>query len=478
MNYTLKLIIIFTGVFFIGLTVFILKKPYLVSPLASPECKKCNVILVSVDTLGAKHLGLYGYDRETSPFLDEFSKERGVVFDNAIAQAPWTLPSHAAMLTSQYPAELGVWTATDALPAETKTIAEVLKEQGFTTQAFSNGAFVQPEWGFDQGFDGFSGSLSVKDWDDVPNIFRDAIKWVTDNDREPFFLFIRSFHVHDPYTPSEDALLALGETETSEVHINDIVKANTRAEGPTKEDAVRFSDLYDGEIRELDEALSEFFQGLDRLGLLENTMVIITADHGEEFGEHGTAGFHVALYEETIHVPLIFFIPNAQARRVAEVVEIRTLPPTIVDVLGLEQEPYYEAESAFSHLTEEKQEGVAITTSALERDTIFRIIENAYANIEQFGKTIFPKPRVEEWENSFSSSARSARWHLIRNFNGTFELYDVMADPGEQNNLFPSWTELPSEDRREALVVLRALGSDVPIPCGIYCPSDNNDNEN
>jgi len=103
------------------------------------DCVGCNVILISIDTLGAEHLGLYGYDVPTSPFLDKISGERGIVFNNAIAQASWTLPSHAAMLTSLYPEEMGIWLSTDALPQEAKTIAEVLKENNFITQAFSNG---------------------------------------------------------------------------------------------------------------------------------------------------------------------------------------------------------------------------------------------------------------------------------------------------------------------------------------------------
>jgi len=449
----------------IGLSIFLL------SPAQTPmRCSNCNVILISIDTLGAKHLGLYGYDVPVSPFLDEISKERGIVFDNAISQAPWTLPSHAAMLTSRYPAELNIWTPIDALAKEVKTIAEVLKENGLITQAFSYGAFVQPEWGFDQGFDGFSGSLSQNDWDDVPLIFENSIEWIQENHREQFFLFIHSFHVHDPYTPSPEAVEKISATKISEVYINDIVKANVSPSGPSEEISAEFRKAYDGEIRELDEALRYFFQELDLLGLTDNTVVIFTADHGEEFGEHGTSGFHIALYNETIHVPLIMFIPGTQAQRVRTVSEIRALPPTIIDILNLNQEPFFQVESLLVGVMEEDLEKVALTTTAQKRGEVFSIIEDAYANIEQFGKTIFPKPREKEWEGLYSSSARSYRWHIILNFDGTFELYDLLSDYSEQNNLFPLWAELPSEDRREALIVLRALSADIPIPCGIYCP--------
>lgn len=430
-------------------------------------CSGCNVILISVDTLGAKHLGLYGYGKPTSPFLDKLAKERGIVFENAISHSSWTLPSHAAMLTGRYPAEINVWKAIDALPPDAKTIAESLKENGYYTQAFSYGLFVQPEWGFDQGFDGFSGAISTEEWDDIPRIFDEALLWLRQNQKQPFFLFLRPWQVHDPYTPSEKAIAAIGEKRAEVIRIRDIVAVNRKEGGATRGDIELFRTAYDAEIRELDDGIRDFFEGLNSLGLLENTVVIVTGDHGEEFGEHGTVGAHVGLYNEVIHVPLIFIIPSVRPARVAAIAELRAIPPTLLDILGLRKDTAFPAESLFSRSSTEKN--IALSSSALDREYFLGVAEKAYAAFGQIGKSIFPKPRQKEWDEPYASSVRNAKWHLIKNESGEFELYNLEEDPNELNNLFPSWAAMNSEDRREVLQLFQAIGSDVPVPCGIYC---------
>ena len=473
-----KILFIFIIVFIVGIiliALYISQTKKNSEGLMSFSCPDCNVILISIDTLGAKHLGLYGGIRNTSPFLDTIAAERGIVFENAIAQASWTLPSHTAMLTGQYPADLGMWTPNDALPTEAKTIAEALQENGYQTQAFSNGSFIQPEWGFDQGFDSFSGHLTPEYWDDVPNIFEQSRDWLSTTGGTPFFLFIHSFHVHDPYTPSQEAMEALGEKGIKDVHISEIVEANTKKGGPTKEDADTFRAAYHGEIRELDDALRAFFQELENSDLLENTIVILTADHGEEFGEHGTVGFHVSLYDETIRVPLIYFLPNTKAKRIAEVVEIRSIPGTIVDLLELpSRKPLFQDTSLLPLMHGESKGGrIALSTTGQKRDAVMNIIEDAYQNLGEFGKTVFPEPREEEWENPFASSARSAKWHLIRNMDDSTELYDVSADPEEQIDLSSSWQDLDAEDRKEIFKLFQILDINPKIPCRPYCPPDD-----
>lgn len=433
--------------------------PRLIQPTLISRCQGCNVILISIDTLGAKHLGLYGYDNSTSPFLDRYSRERGIVFENAIAQAPWTLPSHAAMLTSLYPQDLGLWTPFDALSPDAKTIAEVLRDYEFTTQAFSYGPFVQPEWGLDQGFDGFSGSFAIKDWDDVPKIFDESTEWLQEHSRNtPFFLFIRSFHVHGPYTPSKEIMQELGGEEVSEVHIGDVVTANTRKEGIQSEEVLWFRSAYDGEIRELDKRLEKFFQELDILGILDNTVVIFTADHGEEFGEHGIVGSHLALYNETIHVPLIFFLPDSEGTFVKDVVEIRSLPPSILDIIGLEPESSFRAESIFSNSSGNLEKIVARSVQALEREEVFNTIEDLHALLDEFGKTIFSNPREEEWNDPVLYSARSERWHIIYDKDGDVELYDLEADREEQHNLYLEWDTLFPSDQDDVRALFKDLG--------------------
>lgn len=433
-------------------------------------CRNCNVILISIDTFSAKHLGLYGYDRPTTPFLDKFSKEKGIIFENAISQAPWTLPSHTAMLTSKYPYELGIWEPTDSLPKQTKTIAQALKENGFVTQAFSNGAFVQPEWGFDKGFDGFSGTLAENGWNDSPKIFRDSLNWIDKNKKSPFFLFVHSFHLHDPYIPSEKSIKALGGNGVQAFNINEIVSINNEKGGPSVEDSEKLRLAYDGEIRDLDNGLSEFFNGLKSRGLLQNTIIIFTADHGEEFGEHGTAGFHLSLNDEVLHVPLILFLPQGKYKRVKNVVEVRSIPSTITKLLGLNLKNVFDTNSLLDYVSGSNQpENIALSFTALQRKSVLETIETSYSKIEQFGKTIFPKPRTEAWTDDYGSSARSLNWHLIHNADDSFELYDLRIDKNEKNNIYSKWQTFDSNDRKLILGLFRGLDINIPAYCGIYC---------
>ena len=159
--------------------------------LGKPLCKKCNVILISIDTLGAKHTSVYNPSLDTTVFLKKIADEQGIVFDHAYSQAPWTLPSHTAMLTGLYPWDAHIYEKNDKLPQSVYTIAEELNDHGYQTAAFSDGAFAQPDWGFNQGFQEFKGSLKEKDWNDLPRMFNDASAWLEKrkDDTKPFFCY-------------------------------------------------------------------------------------------------------------------------------------------------------------------------------------------------------------------------------------------------------------------------------------------------
>ena len=155
-----KIIIIIGVLIVLGVAYLAYPKPDDVLQEEPLICEKCNVIWLVPDGVGAQYLSLYGYGRPTTPFLDQLSGEQGIVFENAISQSCWSPPSFASMLTAKYPAELGtygMYQLVDAfLPPEERTIATTLKEHGYQTHAISNGPFIQPECGFDNGFDTFS----------------------------------------------------------------------------------------------------------------------------------------------------------------------------------------------------------------------------------------------------------------------------------------------------------------------------------
>ena len=410
-NLSLKRSFIFIAVVFVVLVIILQKLN-----VAEPRCIKCNVILISIDNLNAKQFKPHGHDSSASPFLDKIIQEKGIVFENAIAQSSWALPSYAAMFTGKYPAELGVWGPEDALPLDTKTFTQTLREDGFKTQAFSAGPFVQPEWGFDRGFDGFY-AYSKLDNNNAIDIFRDASQWLRVSGEMPFFLFVRSF--------------------------------------------------YDGKVYEFDEAIENFFIELDKTGLLENTIIVLVGAYGEGLEERDDTGESLSLHNEVVHVPLIFFLPHTKAQRIKEVVETRAISSTILSILGLAEDSTLDTGSLLFPYGPSggDRQGVALSTTAFMNDVVF-------GDDKEFGREISPKPREGEWFNPFASSARSARWHILSNINGTFELYDLNNDPGEKNNLFYMWSDFQTEDRREALRVFRALGADVPMPCGAYCTDD------
>lgn len=391
-------------------------------------CQGCNVILISIDTLGRDHLSLYNDSLDTTPFLKSLAK-KSFVFENAFSQAPWTLPSHVAMLTGAYPWEHNMWIPSDVLSKDAHTIAEQLNEYGYQTAAFSNGAFVRPGWQLDQGFDEFFGDVAEDSWEDTPEIFTESLAWVdTRTSQKPYFLLIRPFETHDPYIEN-------GESVT----IQEIASENLRADGARDGEVERFRNTYRSEIRKTDSALKDFFEKLEDSGELDDTIIIITSDHGEEFNEHGTAGFHaVTLYREVLHVPLIIYTPSERGARITDTVEVRSIPATILELVGLPKNLTV-AQSLVSRM-----EGIfsgdalVLSATALERNALLHNFANGY------GATgLVPTPRDKPFTEQKMLSALRGEWHVIKNRDATVSAYNILTDKAEQQPL----TELPAEVR-------------------------------
>lgn len=391
-------------------------------------CRDCNVVLISMDTLGAKHTSVYDETLDTTPFLAELAEEGAVVFEEAFVQAPWTLPSHTAMLTGKYPWEVGMNSANDLLPEQLDTIAELLQKEGYATAAFSNGAFVQPAWNFDQGFDTFVGRATEDHWNDLPTLAEEAGAWARDAARsaKPFFLFVRPFHVHDPYGPEGE----------DQIGIEEIVAANTRPGGPTEEEARRFERAYRAEVREADAALKALYETLAETGELNRTLFIVTADHGEEFGEHGTVAYHsVTTYREVLRVPLIISAPGLPKARVPYTVEVRSVPATILDLLGKPVPEGTAASLVPLALGEERGDHRALARTIQERAHNLSIIVEAYKNIGRYeDETVSARESTGAPEHPLTYSAIEGRWHAIREKDGRIMLFDMQTDPNEHND--------------------------------------------
>lgn len=307
-----------------------------------------GLILISVDTLRADHLGAYGYERDTSPFLDSLAA-RGVLFENAFVQLPGTLPSHMSMLTGLYPEEHGVYPPDGILSPEIPLLAERLHAAGLRTAGHSEGGYMHGSYGFSRGFDDWSDEALLIESDAERTFARGTEFLRSLEPSDKFFLLLHTYGVHDPYFPLDrhskydqqkyNSLYWDGPAPDVFLATGPNLGAYNRGElelGPGGLEY--FKARYDGAINYVDDVIRDFFGVLEELGLGDDVTVIITSDHGEEFLEHGKFT-HVQTYPETLHVPLIVVRPGLEARRVEQVVESIDITPTLLELAGLPLPP-------------------------------------------------------------------------------------------------------------------------------------------
>lgn len=294
--------------------------------------KRPNVLFVSIDTLRADHLGTYGWERPTSPNFDAFAA-KGVVFERAQSSSSWTLPSLTTLMTSLLPSTHRCEKDTSRLDPSYTTLAEILRDAGYDTAIVASHLFLNAGHGLQQGFtrvdtriiqDEFAiTSPQVTDW---------GVSWLQDkaaaDDGEPWFLWLHYFDPHAPYLPHEGISEAFG------------------TEKPI--------DLYDGEIAFTDQHLGRLFEAFERLGFAENTIVVLVADHGEEFGEHGQFGHGYDLHEEVVHVPLVLRVPGLSPRRVPDLVPTVDVFPTLLELCGVKPKGDIEGRSLLPLMRGEK----------------------------------------------------------------------------------------------------------------------------
>lgn len=299
-----------------------------------------GVILISLDTLRGDRLGCYGYHRPTSPFLDELAA-KGTLFERVVAQAPWTLPSHATMLTGRLPHAHGVVDHARRLPESVPTLASLLAERGYATAAMVNSKWINVEQGLLRGFAEHE-RFREGGPNRGPEITRAAVSWLERHSDEPYFLFLHYYDVHSPYSapPATQELFTApyeGPVDGTTAQLVEIRNGTLRVD-PT--DLRHLSDLYDAEVRALDDELRALWEGLARLGIADDTLVVVTSDHGEELGEHGGVLHGRTLHGEVLNVPLIVAGPGVvRGARVSELALVADVVPTILARLGFEPPP-------------------------------------------------------------------------------------------------------------------------------------------
>jgi choline-sulfatase len=337
--------------------------------------------LISVDTLRADHLGCYGYHKLRTPHLDELARG-GTLFSQVDSLVPLTLPSHTSLLSSTYPFVHGVEENGQKAPGGIVTLTKLLKARGYSTAAFIGGYVLDARFGLNQGFDVYDSPFHLRPdpGEEPPEVKRPAeavlaaaIRWLNTQSGHPFFAFIHLYDAHRPYSHGS----------------------------------------YDAEIAYVDDAVGRFQESLAARKLLQDTLIVLTSDHGESLGEHGEQTHGYFIYESTLRVPLIVRWPRAAAQypaRVDEPASLLDLAPSVLDFLGIPAPPQFQGHSLLKLLRPHPPESEP------------EYAESMYAR-----------------DHLACSSLRSIRLGRYKYIEAPKpELYDLATDPGEMQNRYQS----------------------------------------
>lgn len=417
------------------------------------------VVLISIDTLRPDHLGVYGYDRFTSPVLDALAEE-GAVFEDVSATAPWTLPSHASMLTGLYPMSHGVLTSRTKLPPGVPTLATIFGGDGFETAAVVNVVWLKKEdYELTRDFSKYQwvrtnlARKSASTW-----VTDAAIEWLSNLGDGRMFLFMHYYDVHSDYASEpayeklfvsdydgpadgttwqlrraslEDDYLASCRDEFDEERCTfgggeyaHVVDASVEKIRFDSRDMQHLRDLYDAQIRQLDAELGRFVAALRRLELLDETLLVVTSDHGEEFMEHGRLEHFLTTHQESLRVPLLLRGPGVPAgRRVSAPVSSVDLAPTLLALAGVETDVAFDGLDLRPLLMADPSDERA--ELAFADRYLYGEASGGYT-YNFFAGGFFPVYR----------SVRRGPFKLVHDAKrNSFDLYDLANDPTEQREI-------------------------------------------
>lgn len=377
------------------------------------EAPRPNVLLITLDTVRADHLGAYGDKDAQTPALDRLARE-GVRFLDAFTHAPLTGPAHAGILTGVYPARFGIRdNAATPLPPGAPTLASTLRHAGYRTGAFIAAFILDRAYGFDHGFDQFDSHFDRFEAGDklraertAGQVLQPALAWLSTLPADrPFFAWVHLYDAHAPYAPPEP------------------YRTTFR------------SHPYDGEIAYLDSAVGRLLATLERKGVLDRTLIVAIGDHGESLGEHGEQEHGVFLYDSVLHIPFIMRLPSRAHAGLVVSDQVRAidLMPTVLDLVGVPVPPHLDGRSL-----------VPVIAGQHAADGPPAYAESDYALLH-FGWSALRSLRVPEWK--YISAPRA-------------ELYDLRRDPSERANVID----------RQANVAGR-LGSDLQQAASTFGPA-------
>jgi arylsulfatase A-like enzyme len=412
--------------------------------------KHPNVILIVVDALRAQELSCYGYNRNTTPHIDQFAKN-GTLFEKAFCPLPATQPSFSTLLTSLHPYSHGVLRHGWALSNDAITLPELLKVKGFDTAAVAGASNLDSLFGLSQGFDFYEDSLGSKEkarnpdrrkrWQRRAGEVNDVVfHWLESRKSDkPFFLMMHYFDPHAPYEPPPpfDTKFPSDQTQSGQ-----------------------WRAAYDGEVAYVDTQFQRLLDKLDEMNLTDHTLIIFTADHGESLGEHGWQGHDQKVYDEDIHIPLIFSGPGIpKGKRVPALVQNIDLTPTILECEDFPVPTFFQGRSL-----------LPVIETGKGRDFIFVQIAKRPDNFEKL---------TPDWQKYPETvwAIRTENEKLIWASDGKREFYDLQHDPTEQQNIYEQRKEKATEIENMGLKFLTLYKHYNYNSTTRQSPGDNNPDE-
>jgi arylsulfatase A-like enzyme len=416
-----------------------------------------NVLILVIDALRPDHMGCYGYPLPTSPAMDALAR-RGVLFTDATSLSSYTRAAVPSIFASVHPGAHGILNQgkeVEVLSDEYKTLAETLKERGYVTAAFVPNPSLNRAFNFDQGFDLYDDDFQIgvrgaKDFETAGKINERTLGWLRANKEKPYFAYLHYRDVHAPYVPPPPYDKMFDKPGEGRA----LSEAEYKSQPPDVRRPVRHRDLdsyvehYDGEIRYTDDHLARFLETLSREGFLEDTVIFLTADHGESFLEHRSWTHGTGLYEELTRVPLLLVLPENKhkGRRVVAPVQTTDIYPSVLELLDVEEIP-----------------------AQLQGRSLFDAIEGRADTKRPVFSEALVSRRHRPWNFGQMISVRSSGWKLIYNrWSRSGELYNLAQDPAEQQDLVDSDPErardlmrmIAAQDRENAKRSHRVKGTE------------------
>jgi arylsulfatase A-like enzyme len=398
-----------------------------------------GVILISIDTLRADHLGYAGYPAPVSPAIDRFRSD-AVAFSTDISQATSTLASHASMLTSTLVPHHGAsFSKGTGLSPRAVTLGEVLQQGGVATASFNEAGQLSPEFGLGRGFDKYEATWLRHDRCRLSVEVKHAETWLRRHDDQPFFVFLHTYEVHHPYVPDPRYLSAVershytGPLPALFTSIDELDRINRGLQPTNQADIAHIIATYDGQIRSMDDGFDELISFLKKRGTYDTTAIIFTSDHGEEFGEHGKVGTHShTVFDELVRVPLLIKLPRNEHAGASIRQQVRSIDiaPTVAHFLGVASSPHFQGRDL-----------LPLIAGAKDRARF----------------------AVSHLDSGDVSSVRTTRWKLVGS-----RLFDLTIDPGESRDVSDHYPEIAAylQAQRVALVGLAPIltGPTVILP--------------